>query len=191
MKNTKIMMLLVVSTFYSFCSAQKITPTPAQELEASKEDIKNTAYILEGTVIKQKRFHALNYEVYVCNVISITKIYRGSPVIKLGTIKVLIETTMIEKNGFRSVMSDGENISIAKNHSYIIFGKPVNFKSADSNSVDSILTDNAMTLIITDIPIALNGNTAQWGQTSYKTLDELYSFFKENGVTVQEEEQQK
>jgi hypothetical protein len=175
----------------SFCIGQKITLTPAQELWASKEDIKNSTYIFEGTVIKQKRILDLNYEVYTCNIITITKIYRGGPKLKIGTVKVIIDNGMTEQNGFIVKVEDFEGMEISKNQTYIIFAKATAFKSADSNSVDSIVTDNSITLALADIPVTFIGQSAKWGQTVYKTLDELSAFFKENGLTVQEEVQQK
>jgi hypothetical protein len=33
----------------------------------------------------------------------------------------------------------------------------------------------------------LDETSAQWDEAKYNSLDFLYSFFKENGVTVQEE----
>ncbi len=53
-----------------------------------------------------------------------------------------------------------------------------------------IATNNTITLTTMDCdnPIGFTGtDSAQWGYTKYSTLDSLYSFFKENGLTVQEE----
>ena len=54
--------------------------------------------------------------------------------------------------------------------------------------MDSLVTDNKINLTAQDEPIAFVGVTAQWGITHYKTLDELYAFLKDNGLTVQQEQ---
>lgn len=168
----KTIIALVITIFsYCFCYAQAIN-TPAQWLTFRQNELKECSYIFEGKVIQQ----SIEGIIYVCSIIEITKIYRGSPQIKLGTIKV---TTMQGKG----LQDAGPGLS--KGSSYIIFGKLTN-----SKAFDTILVDNSAMLSRYD-QISFHDTGAIWGWrqvTRYKTLDSLYSFFKENGLTVQEEE---
>jgi len=72
---------------------------------------------------------------------------------------------------------------------YIIFGTSLSSSEVDSTSA----TDSPFKLQTYDW-VVFQGTGAEWGwrqKTNYKTLDELYSFFKANGLTVQEEEKKK
>ena len=154
---------------YSLCNAQKIHFTN-QEYEAMhKQDIRNSPYIFEGKVIQ---ISSINKEGITCFTISITKIYKGSE-LKLGTIKVLIAQTENTDDG---------GPFLSKGCTYVIFGKPYN-----SSLFESIVTDNTIKLTYTD-PINFYGKDgATWDNLNYHSRDSLYSFFKENGLTVQEQ----
>jgi hypothetical protein len=171
--NHIILVLLFTFCFGLICSAQKKHLTPSQELKIEKQDINNTPFIFEGTVISQ--VHQPK-SAMVCSIVQITKIYRGSPQLKLGTIKVITEQS---KN-----MQDGSS-GLGRGH-YIIFGSIYTAKKFDSTA-----TDNNVTIGLADLSIAFSGNGAVWGQSHFKTVDSLYSFLKENGLTVQEEAEKK
>jgi hypothetical protein len=181
---TKMGVITVVFIIFCnlFCYAQQIILTPQQRLAAQKECIESYPYIFEGKVIQQQ---GKKGRTSTCSVISITKIFKGSSQIKLGTIKVFTE------QGIN--IHDGET-GLSKGSTYIIFGKP-----SGSNEFQSIVTDNSILLTI-DEPIifskkiyknsktnSIDTTAVQWGQTTYKTLYELYAYLKENGLTVQEE----
>lgn len=78
---------------------------------------------------------------------------------------------------------------------------PADREPLDSAALNPIITDNTFMLNILDgITIGVlftydstSSNkrrelAATWGGTNYETVDSLYSFFKENGLTVQEEQ---
>jgi hypothetical protein len=187
-KGTIIVTLLI--SCYSFCHAQvQVQATPEQWKGVEKEMIRKSAYIFEGTVIQGKYYNGKKQQVWT-DIVQITKIYKGSPKIKLGSIKIIVGQSG-PKGNISMVSSGGGGASMSKNGTYIILGR-----LADSLwLVDSTKTDNNITVTSlgsTNYPVVIYGNkSAQWGQARYKTLDSLYSFFKENGLTVQEEALQK
>jgi hypothetical protein len=175
---TKISFIAALTIFFcnSFCYAQQKRLSPAQELKIHQASLKNTAYIFEGTITKQSQYHAKTGALLMCSVIKITKVYKGSPNIKLGTIKVIT---------YGGKVNDGAP-GLVNGTKYIILGR-----QANSNIDDSLVTaDNTvvLTTMDCDYPIVFLGNgIEQWKGTQFKTLDSLYSFFKENGLTAQEE----
>jgi hypothetical protein len=190
MKTIKGITTIVLLIFsHSFCYAQQDVPSAEQCLFSHKGQIKDTAYIFEGTVIKQKHFKARNNEFMTCNIISIAKIYKGSPKIKLGTIKVIVSDGRYESNGFVMNVADGGGYSLGdKGSTYILFTR-----LADSYMlVDSAGTVDNMSILTTygcDYPVVISDkDSANWyGTPQFKTLDDIETFFKENGLTVQEE----
>ena len=168
----KLSIIGIVLLCYSFCKAQQthhIHTTGTQWLALHQKELSTSAYIFEGTIIKQSLKSGTEL---TCSVIKITKIYKGSPEVKIGTIKILTEQNPSDKDGWKG---------LSKGATYIIVGK------MDSDEFHSIQADNSLTIWCIDYINILN-NTARWGGTIYDTMDSLYSFFKENGVTVQEEQ---
>jgi hypothetical protein len=142
--------------------------TSAQWLAYQQKELKNCPYIFEGKVISQQKNGGST-----CSVIQDTQIYRGTE-LKVGTIKVI--TTMLSGAEKFPQLHNGD--------SYIIFG---NLNNSDSFS--TVSADNS-TIIISNDWVTLNGTGATWGWrrvSTYPTMDSLYSFFRNNGVTVQEE----
>jgi hypothetical protein len=173
---------------YSFCNAQQDRATTAQWAMEHAKEIKSTSYIIEGTIIQQKKFHAPNHEVFTCSVILITRIYKGSPELKLGTIKVLLDDEYAEVNGgLAAITYDAGRITLNKGGTYVILGAPTAFNPDDTSMIHSMITDNTITLALAADPVVIGKTTAQWDETTYSPVDSLYSFFKENGITVQEE----
>jgi hypothetical protein len=187
MKTTK---RIITTTFiifcYSFSYGQMVDLTPSQWLMEHKKCINSTPYIFEGTVLKRNYFRGKNQVVYTC-IIQISKIFKGTPKIKLGTIKVI--TLQRVKNGdIIEIPSDGEGgINLSTDNTYIVFCRNAN----SSWIVDSTATDNTITLtswLDMDYPIVISGkDDVSWEGTQFKTKEDIYSFFKESGVTVQEE----
>lgn len=173
MKTQKAFIIIILTFFYFSigCRGQQIQITPAQQIETQKISVKNSEYIFVGKVVKKS---SIRKAAVTCFVVQITKILRGGSQLKLGTIKVIID---------RDEYTDDAGPLLNKGATYIIFGKPENL-----NIFDSILTDNSIRLTYFYDPIVILGKAAQWGETKYPTVDSLYSFFKENGVTVQEEQ---
>ncbi len=185
-KNVIPALLIIFSS--SFLQAQVDIGTPAEWVVEHKKEIKNTSYIIEGTVIEQKHFIALNHELMTCSIISITKIYKGSPQIKLGTIKVVLTDGEYESNGFITRIADGGEVTLSgKGSTCIILGAPTTFKPTDTSIIHSMVTDNAIVLGWAADPINISKTIAQWDYTTYNSVDSLYSFLKESGLTVQEE----
>lgn len=172
--------IIILILYNSVCYAQQIEPTPEQWLIEHKKEIGSTPYIFEGKIIQQKNFQWRD-RLLKCNVTQITKIYKGSPKIKLGTIKIIQWDGQTKNDDMISNTADYYGVTLSKDSNYIIFGVP-----AYSNALDSLITDNETNLTAVVGPVRLSGATAYWDEIQYKTLDSLYSFFKENGVTVQE-----
>jgi hypothetical protein len=168
----KLNIIAIVLLSYSFCSAQQthhIHTTGAQWLALHQKELSTSTYIFEGTIIKQSLKSGTEL---TCSVIKITKIYKGSPEVKIGTIKILTQQNPSDKDGWKG---------LSKGSTYVIFGK------MDSDKFKSIATDNSLTISCIDYA-TISGNTARWGSTIYKTLDDMNFFFKENGITMQEEQ---
>jgi hypothetical protein len=197
---TTITTLLIVFC-YSFSCAQQIYLTPAQWVVEHKKAINNSAYIFEGEVIQQYR---VGKTTWVCSVLQINKIYKGSPELKLGTIKMFSE---------QAPMMQDAGPGFGTGSTYIILGDV-----SDATAFKSLVTDNTFAILPTS-GIQFLGKTyfdtqlykyvqpaqcdsltklnhrlvpfdrpaAQWDDTKYKIVDSLYSFFKENGLTVQEQ----
>lgn len=185
----KFITAAIIIFCYSFCVAQQAYLTPAQMIIEHKKEISTIPYIFEGTVIQQQKIRWRN-RLLECNIMQITKIYKGTPQVKLGTIKVIQwygETISGDLISI-SLPSDYVSIVLNKGQTYIILGNP-----SYSDAVDSVTTtDNQINLTTADYPITIySNNTVSWyGTTQFKTTDDIYSFFKENGLTVQEEVQQ-
>jgi hypothetical protein len=193
MKTIKtILAVVIISSYFScVCHAQQVGGTPAEWVKEHEKEINTSAYIFEGTVTQQKCYYG-KPGIMTCSVIQITKIYKGSPQIKLGTIKVIEEGGHIDNTPYVNP-SDGGWVLIGKGGTYIIFGQPSTFEPADTNMLHTMATDNTMTLLLCCVdPINFDGKgAAQWDDTKYLTVDSLYSFLKQNGLTVEEEAQQK
>jgi hypothetical protein len=137
--------------------------------------IKKAECIFEGTIIKQTYKPKTTL---TCSVFQIKKIFKENDNIKLGTIKVESE----QSTPYMKIEDGGPGLKMGS--TYIIFGV-----LTDANTFLSVSTDNLSTLRCID-NIAFVGGGAKWGwhnPTQFKTVDSLYSFFKENGLTVQEE----
>jgi hypothetical protein len=173
-KTQRSLSIIAISLLCHSFSYAQVQATPEQWAEVEKKMIESRAYIFQGTIIKQIKKDAQ----LTCSIIQITKIYKGSPQIKLGTIKVI---TWEVPPG---TMDGG--ISLGRGCTYIIFGNPTN-----SNAFDSIMSDNSITLSASNSIVFFGDNSAQWGTNLYKPLDSLYSVFKRNGLTVEEEAEQK
>jgi len=186
MKTKGIFFTTIIICAYSFCNAQPIN-TPAQWLAFQQRELKECPYIFEGSILRQECYYG-NSGVMTCSVMQITKIYRSSSQVKLGTIKVLTMQGGQVGDGPRVQLSDG-GPGLGKGH-YIIFGSYLAFgRTSDSITVNSIVTDNLLTLHANDWA-TLTDAGASWGWrkvTKYPTVDSLYSFFKANGVTIQEQ----
>ena len=185
--NKKIITATLIIFCSEFCQAQMVDATPEQWIVEHKKYINNTPYIFEGTVIKNNyRITGKSQALYTC-IIQITKIFKGSPQLKLGSVKVV--TAKYVKNGDQiDIPSDGgDMVPIGKGGTFIIFGRP----SYSSWLNDSTTTDNTIRLTIMDCdyPVVISGkDDVSWeGTPQFKTKEDIYSFFKESGVTVQEE----
>jgi hypothetical protein len=191
MKTIKGIAIAILVIFcYSSCLAQQAYTTPSQWIAEHKVVIDTTKYIFEAIVTNLNHYKSRKGEPLTCNVMQITKIFKGNPQLKLGNIKVIT---------FGENISEGGGGPLVKDDTYIIIGR-----IADSymQVEPMIATDNniVITQMGCDGPIYFahkyirNGKVlsnqafaARWDETQYKILDSLYSFFKENGLTVQEE----
>jgi hypothetical protein len=171
---------------YQLSDSQKVL-MQQHELKVSLSSIQKAPYIFEGTVTHQENYYNKNGEMLTCTVISITKIFKGNPQIKLGSIKVITDQGGTIEGHTEKSLDDGSGLS--KNGTYIIFGKTTGTANINDKM---ITTDNLLTLDCIDHIDFIRGG-ASWGwhnPTNYKTLDDLYAFLKENGLSVQEEIEQ-
>jgi len=193
MNTTKKIFIGIILIFYTCLSfGQNIALSPSQRLEFQKRIISNSTFIFEGTATFHKGY---------ITTISITKILKGSGQIKLGTINIIA--------GSRTDVDDGDS-GINKDVTYIIFGNtadssafhfaksPVNTDTTTNKfaiRVNDLIEINRMLVSLkshkgvknpekaaTDFPVA------EWGNMTFKTLNELYAYLKKiGGLTVQEE----
>ncbi len=194
----KIITAVIFISCYSFSYAQyQLSDSQQVSMQRTvsihhQRGLKAATFVFEGIVISQECYYGKHTGILTCSVIQITKIFKGSPQIKLGSIKVI---TMQggSVDGQMEKISDGGR-GISKSGTYIIIGK-----TADSSMLNdkTTTTDNliAVTTIDCSEPIAIiadvysNGKLieqshafwgdARFGTTQFKTLDELYSFLKE------------
>ena len=188
MRTKQILIVAIIAILCNApCKAQVIALTPSQSEMSHKQYLPNAHYIFEGKVINRKHHKGKEVDVTTC-IIQITKVYKGSPQINLGTVKVTTDQYVVS-NGFTSIPSEaGGSTDLNKGGTYIVF-------CTDATKlwiVDSTTTDNPLTLTICglDNPIIVNpdNNTVSWFQTpQFKTVNDIEGFFRENGVTVQEE----
>jgi hypothetical protein len=189
MKTQRNFIMVVLGIFCNFfANAQMTDISPSRWLVIHKQDIANAAYIFEGTTTQEKSYYG-KHGIMTCNVIQITKIYKGSPKLKLGTIKVLTVGGRIGNEPY-DPPSDGGWIRFTTGATYIILGIPAAFERAsDSIIVNSITTDNLFVLEYIDHISFLSNDTVRWDyDMQFKTKEDVYSFFKENGLMVQEEQ---
>ncbi len=216
-KKIIVAVLFIFCTYFPFAQSKVGFPTSESKLKLQKQIMGNAAFVFEGIATSQKSYRTAKYGILTCTVFEIKKIFKGSGQIKLGTIKVIsLGGTIPEENPDNKERvlegsSAGEDISIAKGVTYIIFA-PLADSSGFGNAnspVTTLVTDNTIVLGVRDLIIlnrmlthykshnvknpeklAANENAAEWFsvETYFKTLDELYTFLKDNGgLTVQEE----
>ncbi|MGP8216217.1 MAG: hypothetical protein ACLQQ4_11670 [Bacteroidia bacterium] len=178
MKNKIEIIIAVLLLCNVECFAQRAKASESKLLAIHKSDIQNSPYIVEGKVIKQECFYGKKgWGILTCNVIQISKIYKGSPNIQLGTIKVITDQGGQIGNEIQQVNDGGPFLYTGT--TYIIF-----CKDADSGMTHQLQTDNLPTLMPIDEPVIYKtAGTLKWDMTWYK-LNDLYTFFSENGVTV-------
>jgi len=188
MKTVKgIITILLIIFGYMLSYAQQVQVTPAQWLEEHKKEMNNTPYIFEGTVTQQNHYNGTKQAITTC-ILQITKIFKGNPQLNLGTIKVVTWQGAPVINGMMSgsTSDEGYMVPIGKGGTYIIFGRIV----GSGWCVDSTVTDNSVTLTTwgTDYSIVISKDSVSWyGTPQFKTKEDIYSFFQENGVSIQEQ----
>lgn len=136
-------------------------------LSECKTELKTCDYIFQGTVTQQYREGE-----WMWSIIEISKIYKGSEKIKLGSIKVVMQLGI----------EDGVRI-IHKGRTYIFFNIPANPACQDTSL---ITTNNSMVFQCND-HIDINSTGVSWGvrkPLQFKSIDSLYSFFRTNGLSV-------
>ncbi len=177
------------------CSAQQIKQSSSQALVNKKRTINRNPFIFEGIVIQQKCYAAKNGGILTCNVIQITKIFNGSPKIKLGSIKVITTGGHLENDTSPLIEPSDSWAGFYPGLTYIVFGSVADSALLTNNMID---TDNILSLqqhdliSITDVKNkTLNSKdvpAANWHSKTFKTLDNLYIYLKDNyDLTIQEE----
>jgi hypothetical protein len=209
MKTIKKTIVAVIIIYCSYSQAQQAYVTSEQELALQKQTMRNTPFIFEGTVIKQQCYISKKRGTQTCTVVQITKIFKGNPQIKLGTIKVIMQGGHIGDTPYIPPSEAGTTFKIGL--TYIVFGNPATSSIMPNSTTDTlILSDNTVileqydlieiNLIDTNLKDAkrikelkrYNPNwLADWDNYHFYSLDVLYAYLKQNGnLTVQEEVQQ-
>ena len=199
MKSHKYLLICAISlTISCFNYAQISLDAKIQDkaperrtLELHKKALMNSKYVFEGIVIKQEAYANKKGESRTCTVFNIEKIFKGSGLVHLGTIKVIT-------NQGRGLIDGGPAIG---NGRYIIVGIPTDSSNLKTPAFD---TDNSAIPSVEalieigrdsylkgkkihhDTPVIWLGSQIDCG-TLYHTIEDLYGFFKENGLTVEVE----
>ncbi len=182
MKTTKMLMSFFISIIFSFYSyGQHMSSQNLKKYHESS--IQDAKYIFEGQLICWKPYYNKKGKVMTCCIVQITKVYRGAPQLKLGTVKIITRGGHMQGSDIYVTESDGGAYLPQKNG--VILGIP----TEPWNVVDTMSqTDNMVVLGAIDF-IDISEKTAQWSGDKIRiTVDSVYSFFKENGLMVQEEQ---
>jgi hypothetical protein len=214
----------IAIVIFIFCSCfsygQRIGfRTPDEKLNFQKAIMSNASFIFECKFTGKKCYRqSPNGTILTCSTLEITKIFKGSGQITLGTINVISQQggSIPEEhpNNEEYVMeTNSEMMPGIGNGTYIIFGTVASSSMLGSSNspARTIATDNASVLSLVDVielyrllnhfksdpkkykdpeKAAANFPVAEWGsvEQTFKTLDELYVFLKDNGgLTIQEE----
>ncbi|MGQ0829201.1 MAG: T9SS type A sorting domain-containing protein [Bacteroidota bacterium] len=156
-----------------------------------QQTINESPFIFEGTVIKTVGFQAKDKGIYTSNTIQINKVFRGNPLIKLGTIEVITEGGTVD-----AILKDG---SLGSRESYPYHGQVRFYPGqsgtffcvpADSNLiVQPVTTKNAVkTKYRSCISYPFEGYGGIIGMNlSFKSYDELYDFLRnQKNITIPE-----
>ncbi|MEI6487837.1 MAG: hypothetical protein WCP52_02675 [Bacteroidota bacterium] len=188
-KKILIAVIIIICNFSSYAQREKLSKE--ELLKSQQRTIKEVTFIFEGVATKQEGYLTKKKEPFTCTTIQITKIFKGSPQIKLGTIKVITEGRPDD------IISDGGDTKLYTGLTFIIMASIANPDILPNNT---ITTDNPQSLLITSDVIRIADTTnkrlyhkgttpmATWYETKYNTLDDLYTFLKEKcSLTIQEE----
>jgi len=210
MKTIKKTIVAVIIIYCSYSQAQQAYVTSEQELALQKQTMRNTPFIFEGVTTQQQQCYRSKYGFLTCTTISITKIFKGSGQIKLGTIKLITAQggSIEDNNGNTEVetISDG-GTEISKGQSYIIFASIADssYYGGINSSARNDTIDNSLVLLVKDIICFDFKNQklhpthpdmfpiAKWVsvESNFTTLDDLYGYLKEKcNLTIQEEVEQ-
>jgi hypothetical protein len=166
-----------------------------EKLKFQKEIMSNASFIFECKYISQKCYRkSPNGIILTCSTLEITKIFKGSGQIKLGTIKIITqqggsipEEHPNNEDYVMQTVSDG-GTGIGSKGTYIILGTlaDLTLLGSSNSPARTIITDNQLVLEVTDL--IENGTSWSSVEVQFKTINELYSFLNDNGgLTVQEE----
>jgi len=201
----KLLLIFCLTNIFYTCGAQYVHLTKAQWDTEHKKLISRVSFIIEGAVIRQSTFISKSRELLTCSVLQISKIYKGDKQINIGTIKILT----FQSTGSMTVSDMGEGLYV--NHSYIILGSQAD---SSHLSKSMLQTDNIATIYLNDQidlvdstqndftkkrnPSIMVSDTtsknntvihhyiaAKWDRVGYKSMEELYEFFKSSGLTIQ------
>jgi len=200
-KTTKFIAAVMFIFCHYFSYSQKAYIAPEHMSDFHKKIINRSAFIFEGKAIQQKQYHS-RHGFSTCTTFQITKIFKGSNQIKLGSIKVVNSQggtyEIIDKDGNKmevTELDDPEGDKIYVGLTYIIFGflgDSTSLGYADSPArLDK--TDNELAIDKYDIIVIKNTKDisiepVDWNGTKYKSLEEIYSFISS---TVKEQEEKK
>lgn len=201
MKNTyrvigygRITLILLCLFHYSITEGQQLRLSKAEWAIEHKKIIATSPYIFEGAIIHQDH----DYVGWDYNIFKITKIFKGSSELKLGTIRLL------SYGG-----GDDGPPRLSNGGKYIIFAEPVTktFQAITENAITlkwidhveftSPYYDNTRKQYLsanqrdsmkkTELILGISKTPAKWENIYYSSIDSVYSFFQENGLKVEVE----
>ena len=159
----------------------------------------HSAFIFEGRAISQKIYRARGY-VLTCTTIQIARIFKGSPQIKLGSIKIITEQGgVVEGEDIPSIEPSEIGAYISSEQTGLIFADiaDTSLVGTVNSPARMVTTDNSQVLFAGDIiryDFKEHDKTpkisplANWWGAKFNSLDELYAYLKDNGgLTIQEE----
>jgi hypothetical protein len=193
----KIIALAIFIFCTCFLYAQKMGfNTSEEKLNFQKRIMSSSSFIFEGTVTSQKCYRqSPNGTILTCSTLEITKIFKGSGQIKLGTIKLITqqggsipEEHPNNEEYVAETVSDGARSGIGKG-TYLVFGNLAgsSMLGSPNSPTKTATTNNTLVIQVYDL---IDLKKLSWSsvEVNFKTINELYSFLNDNGgLTVQEE----
>lgn len=188
--------IFVLCSYISYSQLGFNPDDPKQRLKVQKNAMSHSAFIFEGRSTYQKTYRATRGYILTCTTIQITKIFKGNPQIKLGSIKIITEqgggiegedTPIIEPSEIGAYISNEQTC--------IIFADIVDTSllGTANSPAKTITTDNSPILFAGDIiryDFKEHDKTpkisplANWWGAKFNSLEELYAYLKDNGGLI-------
>ncbi|MGP8215353.1 MAG: hypothetical protein ACLQQ4_07310 [Bacteroidia bacterium] len=197
----KIIIVLILCFCISYSEAQN-SQSASPQMTRQQTTLKRAQYVFEGTITHQESYMSKEHGILTCTTIQITKIFKGNPKLILGTIKVITDQGG-RVGKYSSRVEDG-GAALGKKGTCIIIGSQAD--STMLNGMGATTTDNSPILTVYAVieisgDVYMNGKLveqahAQWQGRyknpgiSFKSVNDMYTYLNENGLTIQVEQSQ-